>query len=205
MSSYTITNKKKHFDLSKFLIMTSLILILSCIFLPFVAIYTYQNIFISDGINAWFFTTPNKNYYFFAGALIWFSIVIMIFLFYRNKMLLNDKKVRSSLFVLLALPGVISIFLSLNHYFYLNDEGIHVNQFWGTGVESYNWEDVTDVKQLQKIKNGVMVEGDLVFSFNNGEVFHLPVTKDVQLNKRRIYTALREVNVEVKRILPEEK
>jgi hypothetical protein len=205
MSGYTITNKKKHFDLSKFLIILSLILILSCIFLPFVAIYTYQNIFISDGIEAWFFTTPNINYYFFAGALIWFSLVIWIFLFYRNNRLLNDKKVSLSPFILLAFPGIFTILLSLNHYFYLNDDGIHVNQFWGVGVESYKWKEVVATEQLQKINNGVMVEGDLVFSFDNGDIFHLPVTKDVQLNKRRIYAALRESNVEVKRVLPEQK
>ncbi|MBM6619313.1 hypothetical protein [Bacillus suaedaesalsae] len=203
MSSYTITTKKKQFDLSKFLIMTSIILVFSCIFLPFVVIYTYQDIFISNHINGWFFTTPNSNYAIFAGSLFWFAIVMILYLIYRNRMLLKGKKVKHLLFLILAFPGAIAIILSLNHYFYLDNQGIHYNEFWGVGTETFKWQDVTHAEQLQVVRNGVMVEGDLVFTYQNGEVFHMPVTKDVQLNKRRIYTELRKVNVEVKRTLPD--
>lgn len=202
MSSYTITTKKKQFDLSKFLVMTSIILLFSCIFLPFVAIYTYQDIFISNSIQAWFFTTPSSNYFTFAGALIWFSIIIIFYLIYRNRMLIKEQRVKHYLFLLLVLPGVITVILSLHHYFYLDDEGIHYNSFFGVGTTSYKWEDVIHAEQLQVIRNGVMVEGDLVFTYKNKDVFHLPVTKDVQLHKRNIYSELREVNVEVKRTLP---
>ncbi|KAA0550170.1 hypothetical protein FZW96_02170 [Bacillus sp. BGMRC 2118] len=202
MTGYTITTKKNQFDLPKFLIMASIILISSSIFLPFVAIYTYQDIFISNSIKGWFFTTPNSNYAIFAGALVWFAIVIITYLIYRNKMLLKERKVNHFYFWVLSVPAAIAIIFSLNHYFYLDNEGIHHNDFWGFKTETYKWKDVTHAEQLQVMNNGVMVEGDLVFTYQNGTVFHMPVTKDVQLNKRRIYTALREVNVEVKRTLP---
>jgi hypothetical protein len=202
MSSYTITKKKKQFDLSSFLIMLAIILVLSCLIVPFVAIYSYQDIFINK-VPSWFFATPKINYFIFAGGLVWFSILIVIFLIYRNNTLMADKKVRLFPFYLAVLPGIIVILLSLHNYFYLNDEGIYSNGLTDLGVKTYKWEDVVEAKQLQVINNGVMVEGDLVFVFKNGETFNLPVTKEVQLNKRRIYTALRKVDVEVQRVLPE--
>jgi hypothetical protein len=202
MSSYTITKKKKQFDLSGFLIMLAIILILSCLIVPFIVIYSYQDIFINN-VQSWFFTTPKINYFIFAGALVWFSILIIIFLIYRNNTLMASKKVRLIPFYILVLPGVIVILLSLHNYFYLNDEGIHNNGLTDLGVKTYKWEDVIEAKQLQIINNRVMMEGDLVFTFKNGETFNLPVTKEVQLNKRRIYTALRKVDVEVQRVLPE--
>ncbi|WP_246942011.1 hypothetical protein [Bacillus pinisoli] len=200
MSGYTIT-KKKRFDLSSFLIMTSIILVLSCLIVPFVAIYTYQDIFINN-VPAWFFTTPKYNYFIFAGALTWFSILIILFVIYRNHVMMSDKKLRILPFLLLAIPGCIVIVLSLNNYFYLNDEGIHTRSMADFSVKTYKWEDVTEAKQLQIIRDGVMFEGDMVFTFKDGESFNLPVTKEVQLNKRRIYTALREFNIEVQRIQP---
>jgi uncharacterized membrane protein len=201
MTSYTITKKKK-FDSSGILIMISFILLLSCLIVPLVAIYTYQDIFIND-VESWFFGTPKNNYFIFAGALISFSVLIICFLIYQNKMQMSERKVRNLPFILLLLPGIITILLSLHHYYYLNEDGVHYSSFSKFNVQSYKWEEVVEAKQLQKVNNGVMIEGDLVFIFKNGDEFHLPVTKEVQVNKRRIYTALREFNIEVKRILPE--
>jgi hypothetical protein len=202
MTSYTITKKKK-FDSSGILIMISFILLLSCLIVPLVAIYTYQDIFINN-VQSWFFGTPKNNYFIFAGALISFSIIIICFLIYRSKMQMSERKVRHLLFILLVVPGIITILLSLHHYYYLNDDGIHYSSFSKLNVQSYKWEEVVEAKQLQKVNNGVMIESDLVFIFKNGDEIHLPVTKEVQVNKRRIYTALREFNIEVKRVLPED-
>jgi hypothetical protein len=202
MTSYTITKKKK-FDSSGILIMISFILLLSCLIVPLVAIYTYQDIFINN-VQSWFFGTPKNNYFIFAGALISFSIIIICFLIYRSKMQMSERKVRHLPFILLLVPGIITILLSLHHYYYLNDDGIHYSSFSKLNVQSYKWEEVVEAKQLQKVNNGVMIESDLVFIFKNGDEIHLPVTKEVQVNKRRIYTALREFNIEVKRVLPED-
>ncbi|MFZ3590921.1 hypothetical protein ACOI1C_17100 [Bacillus sp. DJP31] len=202
MASYTITKKKK-FDVTGYLIMISFILFLSCIFLPFIAIYTYQDIFIKN-VEAWFFGTPPLTYLLFAGALIWFSVVIIIFLVYRSKRQMEERKIQIFPFLLLLIPGVLIIPLTLNHYFYLNDEGIHFTTLTELKVRHHKWEEVVEAKQHQTIKNGVMVEGNLEFTFQNGEIFYLPITREVQLNKRRIYDALRDINVELVRVLPGE-
>ncbi|WP_456278637.1 hypothetical protein [Bacillus sp. AK128] len=202
MSSYTITKKKKQFDRSSFLVMLSIVLVLSCLIVPFVAIYTYQDMFINK-VPSWFFATPKINYFIFAGALVWFALLIIAFLIYQNKQLMADKIVKLYPFYLLILPGLLVMFLSLHNYFYLNEEGIHSRGLTEFTETTYKWEDVEEAKQLQIVKNGVMFEGDLVFEFKNGDTFNLPVTKEVQLNKRRIYTALRAYDIEVQRVLPE--
>lgn len=200
MSGYTITKKSK-FDLSGYLIMSAFVLILSCIFLPFIAIYSYQDIFINN-FESWLFGTSTYTYFMFAGSLIWFSIIIIIFLVYRSKMQMNERKAKYLPFLFLLIPGLVVILISLNHYFYLNDEGIHYTSLTNLQIQHYQWEDVVEAKQHQKVNNGVMVEGNLEFTFQNGESFHLPVTREVQLNKRKIYDELRKINVELVRVLP---
>jgi hypothetical protein len=201
MIGYTVT-KRKYFDIPKFLVMFAMILLFSCLFVPFVAIYSYQDIFVNR-VDAWFFGTPNYNYFIFAATLASFSVLIFIYLYYRNQRLMNDKKVRLTPFYLFALPGLFAIVLSFYHYHYLNDDGIHVNPYFQLKVDHYKWEEVNDVIQQQSVKNGVMYEGSLVFTFNNGKTFYLPVDSEVRLNKKLIYQKLRKQGIEVKRVVVE--
>ncbi|MFD1738451.1 hypothetical protein ACFSCX_18160 [Bacillus salitolerans] len=199
MYGYTIT-KRKQFDSTKFLISLSFILILSCSFLPFVTIYSYQDIFINQG-ESWFFGTPNQNYLYFAGALIYFSILIFVFLFYRNRNLMNDKKVRKFPFIILSLPGFLLMFMTCYHFYYFNDEGIYVSPFSQLHVNHYAWDEVVDATQMQEVRNGVMYEADLMFTFENGDIFKLPVDSEVRLHKKQIYQKLRKQGIEVRRVI----
>lgn len=131
-----------------FITATGLFLIIFSFIVPFPAILFIQDMlfFSYDHLS---FIRPTAAYVGFGVGMIWIAIVLFSFLITK---IYFEKKARkyklTGLHLVFLTFGFVIFALSIYHYYYLDEEGIHSNSFWSFSVDSMAWDDVEKVSRL---------------------------------------------------------
>jgi hypothetical protein len=156
-----------------FFLPTIITLFICSFFLPLFLIFILQDIlFFSD--EHWFFTAPPSAIYTFFIGLILIPISLTI---YRLTLKFGKKFMKwiTLSMILLSLP---LFFLSVTNYYYMDDEGIHLNKLMSIQVTSYNWDDIKEVKEIYKMSMNEPTLVEYEFIMKNNEMIKIPYRLD---------------------------
>lgn len=124
------------------------LLLISAVFLPPALVVFFQEIlYFSE--HHWAFIPYPSAFQLMAAAMAWAALCI-ISLFVT--MLIAEGKKRTyrgtAVHAGLGLLSLPLLALSLGHYAYIDDEGVHTNAMWSFSEETMAWEDVQHVERL---------------------------------------------------------
>lgn len=143
---------------------SSIILIISSFFIPVAVIMFIQDMLFFS-YDHWAFIRPAEAYIGFGLGMIWVSIVLLSFLFTKMYSEKKDRKYRLTalhfLFLILAVPVFV---LSVHHYAYLDEYGVHGSSFWSLTEDKMAWEDVDNVTRLVEENSRTVIS----YSFSQG-------------------------------------
>lgn len=185
----------------------NIILFISSFFIPFIIIYPIQEVvYVPESY--WFFHTPQNAYFFMIAGLLSISIAIFIFVFLRSRLEEYRKNVLRSLLGVSFIPGILVLFLSLNYYYYFNDNGIFKNDFLAINEKTFLWSEVKEAKKTIVTESGTTKPVDYKFTYKDGETIIFEFTRKITYNRAKIEYMLAKNGIEVKKIfieIPEEK
>ncbi|AOM83001.1 hypothetical protein [Salisediminibacterium beveridgei] len=130
-------------DIHKFMIITSIIFLVSALFFPFVFIFIVQDILFHSR-DHWYFGTPVTAYLLAGAGMLTFPAVAIIYSLFR---MIRSRMVQKSGIISLVLlvmigAGIPFYILGVNSYFIFDDQGVHKNEATTTQITSFKWEEV---------------------------------------------------------------
>ncbi|WP_079508587.1 hypothetical protein [Mesobacillus jeotgali] len=179
---------------SNIILVSAIILIISSLFMPLVFVYFIQDyLYLSK--EKWFYVTPPSAYILFMVGMLWISATLLLYLFVQWKF---DRKAYKWITSLLMLGSIPFFLFSISNYYYLDDNGMHINDSKSFNeIRSYGWKDIKEAREIYVKDSGVTVFDHYKFTAKNGEVFVLPNNSKVSQNKYRILEKLKEFNIPV--------
>ncbi|MGP4073521.1 hypothetical protein ACTWQB_13300 [Piscibacillus sp. B03] len=131
--------------LTPYIAVTCILLVMSSFLVPFpVVMFVQDLLFFSYDHTA--FIRPSEAYSSFSFGMIWIAIVL--FSFFLTKRIYEKKDLKYNLTIVHAVLLIMSIVpftLSIYHYHYVDDVGIHSNKFETISEVSIAWEDIEEV------------------------------------------------------------
>ncbi|WP_028784523.1 hypothetical protein [Thalassobacillus devorans] len=113
----------------------------------------------------WIFMAPISAYIMFGSGFVWIGLMLILFL------ILQSKREKSPVWVLITGIPVAFLFLvlSLNNYFYFQDDGITYNPIFSISPQHFQWEDIKEINQIYDKSEGTIFLRDMNFQMKNGE------------------------------------
>ncbi|PYZ95158.1 hypothetical protein CR194_06490 [Salipaludibacillus keqinensis] len=133
-------------DLQKGLIVISIIVTVSAIFLPIIIIYILQDVFYFSR-DYWFRTTPTSAYVIFIGGMLMIPVASVLYMIIKYVMDKKNMTIRIGwIFVIISLAVIPMSALGVMNYYYLDDNGVHYNHTLQTSETSYLWEEIIQIQ-----------------------------------------------------------
>lgn len=67
------------------------------------------------------------------------------------------------------------IYLSLDNYYYMDKSGLYYDELWEIEKTEYSWDEITEMKQINKKEGGTLIPEKLIFTYSN-EKIELPLS-----------------------------
>ncbi|MCA1042299.1 hypothetical protein LCM00_22660 [Bacillus infantis] len=195
-SSYTITKKKKR-DKNQYILGISFVLLLGSFFIPLVVLLPLQQA-LYHPFGYWFLEPPRSAYFIFTGSLILLSLSLLMMISGLAKNKLAKGLIAAGIFVSILLSV-----LSVDHYHYMNGNGIYINPFFGFGEKEFLWADVKEAKQIAVEEKNGLKDKNLTFVFKDGEQYSFLITETVRKAYPIFNVKLQEKGIQVTREFPE--
>ncbi|WP_096440092.1 hypothetical protein [Alteribacter populi] len=135
-------------QLNVILIITTIIMVLCSVILPFVFIVILQDVFFFSRDN-WILVAPTSAYYTFGGGMLWASLVMIIYVIVHTISERKNKHIKHSwLFIPIGLLFIPICTLGIMNYYYVDDEGFHINELTSYTEDEYPWESIAQVQPV---------------------------------------------------------
>ncbi|MFG6113563.1 hypothetical protein ACGTN9_00130 [Halobacillus sp. MO56] len=120
----------------------------------------------------WIFMAPISAYIMLGASFVWIGLLLILFL------ILRSKRKKPPVWVLAIGIPVAELFfvLSINNYYYFQDQGITYNPLFSISPQHYQWEDIERINQIYDKSEGTIFLKDMLFQLKNG--------KDITFNYR---------------------
>lgn len=130
-------------DIHKFIIITSVIFLISALFIPFIFIFIAQDILFHSR-DHWYFGTPVSAYLLTGVGMLTLPVIAIVYSLLR---MVRFTTVQRSGFIGLVLffmiaSGIPFYVLGIHSYYYFDDEGVHKNEITTTELTSFEWEEI---------------------------------------------------------------
>jgi hypothetical protein len=127
------------------------IFFLSSLFMPFVFIFWLQDL-LYHSKSHWVFIAPSTSYICFFIGMLLIPIALTIHLILKSK---SERKWIGWMTGLLLVCSIPFFALGVSTYYYLDDEGIHVNELMSLEETDYRWDTMKELKEVWVLDNGV--------------------------------------------------
>jgi hypothetical protein len=127
------------------------ILFLSSLFMPFVFIFWLQDL-LYHSKSHWVFIAPSTAYISFFIGMILIPTTLTIHLILNSKLKQKWIGWMTGLLLICSIPFFA---LGVSTYYFLEDEGIHVNELMSLEERDYRWDTMKELKEVWVLDNGV--------------------------------------------------
>ncbi|MBU9720798.1 MULTISPECIES: hypothetical protein [Bacillaceae] len=199
----------KHADTEKLTtitIVTAIIIIISCVFLPVVMIYIMQDVLFFSRSN-WFLSAPTSAYFMFGFGMLWIPIILTALVITKMVLEKSGKQFKLTwLFSLLMLVFIPIMGLGIYNYYYFDDDGIHYNHLSTYSETSYYWNEIQEIQPIEvENNNGTTSIHEYIFITENGDEITIPYHNDIITNRVRLNAVIDEYDIVMQdRILKED-
>lgn len=170
------------------LVAYTIILYICSIFVPFIAVPSYQSM-VYYSRSQWFFSTPFSAYITFMGGMIYIAVILTLYLIFRQRWEGIWFKVVLGAMILASIPAFIS---SLTNYYYLDNEGIHYNTMKSLKEKEYRWDRISKVHILYRNHQGTTSFYQYRFEMPDGSEITIPSNDKLVEHKWRVENKIKE-------------
>ncbi|MEH7309184.1 hypothetical protein V7137_29535, partial [Neobacillus drentensis] len=160
------TSEQNHVKMVAYII----ILFISSLFVPFIAVASYQSM-VYFSRSHWFFSTPFSAYFTFMGGMIYLAVMLTIYLIFRQCWESLWFKMIMVVMLLVSIPAFVC---SLTNYYYLDNDGIHYNTLMGLKEKEYRWDRIAKVHIEYRNHQGTTSFYQYIFEMPDGSEITIP-------------------------------
>ncbi|WP_066061841.1 hypothetical protein [Neobacillus soli] len=176
------------------LVVYTIVLYLSSLFVPFVVIASYQSTFYFSRAQ-WFFSTPFSAYITFMGGMLFIAVILTIYLIFRERWEGPRFKWITGILIIASIPAFI---FSLTNYYYLDEDGIHYNSLMGLKETEYKWEEITKAQKVYRNHQGTTSLLQYNFEIGDSGKVTIPFNDKLSEHKWQLEEKLKENNIPMK-------
>lgn len=185
---------------SHYILITIIISLISCLFMPFVLVFLFQDLFFYSK-EYWFFTAPSSAYFTFALGMIWISVVLSLYLMIKSVRENKGQKTKNWIFIMALSICFLFFYQGINNYYYFSDDGLYYSDLFSFKGEHYFWNDYHQVKHvIYQSSAGFQSQRETIFITQNGKEISIPYNHDYKMYNSKIMEKLREQNIEIERV-----
>lgn len=117
----------------------------------------------------WIFLAPISAYIMLGAGFVWIGIMLILFLVLQSKREKHNKKAPVWVLAIGIPVAVLFLVLSINNYYYFQDQGITYSPLFSVSPQHYQWEDITEINQIFDKSEGTIFLKDMIFQLKNGQ------------------------------------
>lgn len=167
------------------------IFIISSLFAPVILLYLLQDA-IFHAISKWLFAAPFSAYVTCIIGILWNPLVLTLYLLVRSYRDKQNKKTNKWAFYGLSSLSIVICYFAVMNYYYINEEGITYHHLFQVNETHYAWDEMTEVNQIVKSKDGITYTDRIEFIMNNHKKINIPYSSQYLEISGRIQETLRK-------------
>lgn len=141
----------------------------------FIVTFIHQSFYIEK--SHWFFDSPMSSYIAMVAMLLIIPVLLIIIAIYLFK---TDESRKRSFSVFIASTFTLLVmaaggYLSLDNYYYIDKDGLYYDELWKLEQTVYSWDNITEIKQINKKEGGTLTPDKLIFIFDDNKI-ELPLS-----------------------------
>ena len=166
-------------DVHKFMIITSIIFLVSALFFPFVFVFIAQDILFHSR-DYWYFGTPVSAYLLAGAGMLTFPAVAILYSLFRmiGSGIVQRSGVISLVLLIMISAGVPFYILGVNSYFIFDDQGVHKNEAISTQLTSFKWNEIQYFIPEISEESGTATYDSFHFVNQEDEIISIPYDPD---------------------------
>jgi hypothetical protein len=189
MPSLKIDSEKATYWLYGFIF----ILFLSSLFMPFVFIFWLQDLLYHSNSH-WTFIAPSSAYLSFFIGMLLIPIALTIHLIIRSKTNIRWIGWITGLLFVCSIPFFA---LGVSTYYYLDNDGIHMNELMSLEEIDYRWETMKELKEVWVLDNGVSRLDEYILITEDDSEVDLTASFKEHHVKMKTYQTLEEHGIKI--------
>ncbi|MBM7097455.1 hypothetical protein JSY36_17105 [Bacillus sp. H-16] len=182
-------------QLNMVLVILSVMIFLSSFMLPLVFILILQDVFYFSR-DHWIFVAPRSAYYTFGAGMLWTVLIMVAYMIVSH---LRDRAKKETkhgwAFVLAGLLFIPICTLGVTNYYFIDDEGFHINELTSYQADHYPWGSIEEVQTYGE-ENGDYYT-HFVFRTENNDTFTLTYDHNLASMRRNIFRTLEAHGAEI--------
>lgn len=141
----------------------------------FLVSFIHQSIYLDRSY--WFFESPMSSYITMVLVFLIIPVLLIIIAIYLFK---TDESKKRSYIVFIASAFTLLImstgcYLSIDNYYYMDKNGLYYDELWKLEQTVYSWNEITEMKQINKKEGGTLTPDKLIFIFEDKKI-ELPLS-----------------------------
>jgi hypothetical protein len=141
----------------------------------FIVSFTHQSFYLKN--NHWYFDSPSSAYFTMVIMFLIIPVLLIAIAIYLSKSFESKKRsfivLVSSILTILVMG--IGGYISIDNYYYMDRTGLHYDELWKFEKTVYAWDDITEMKQVNKKEGGTLTPEKVVFTYGD-EKIELPLS-----------------------------
>lgn len=158
------------------LITTAVILFFAAIPIGiFLVTFIHQSFYLKK--THWFFDSPMSSYISMVVILLTIPILLIFIAIYLIKSYESKSRtiiIGVSSLIVMSVSGL-GFYLALDNYYYMDRSGLFYDELWKINKTVYSWEEITEMKQINKKEGGTLVPEKVIFTYGDNNI-ELPLT-----------------------------
>jgi hypothetical protein len=187
---------------SVYVIVTALIMLIAA--LPagiFIINLMQQTLFIRE--TNLFFETPKSAFITFIITLMVVPIMMILLVIFKSKSEGRTSSAVLAFISALTMAAFIAMsYLSVNNYYYMDQSGFHYNKLWKLKEESFSWEKLKSMTQVNLSDGGTLRADKLIFTFEQ-ELVELDISPKLYSEMEPVIESLKSRGVTMETIVKE--
>lgn len=141
----------------------------------FLVTFIHQSFYLKK--THWFFDSPVSSYITMVAMLLTIPVLLIFVAIYLFKSYASKKRALITGVLSLFIVAVTAAggFLSLDNYYYMDRSGLYYDELWKINKTAYLWDNITEMKQINKKDGGTLVPEKMIFTYGSN-VIELPLT-----------------------------
>lgn len=141
----------------------------------FIVSFIHQSFYLDR--SHWFFESPMSSYITMVLVFLIIPVLLIIIAIYLFK---TDESRKRSFIVFIASAFTLLImsvggYLSIDNYYYMDKSGLYYDELWKLEQTVYSWNEITEMKQINKKEGGTLTPDKLIFIFEDKKI-ELPLS-----------------------------
>ena len=190
---HIVKRKEQSEDNHVKLVAYTIILFISSLFVPFIAVASYQSVAYFSRAQ-WFFSTPFSAYLTFMGGMIYLVVILTVYLIFRQRW---EGLWFKSIVIIMLIASIPAFLLSLTNYYYLDKDGIHYNKLTSLNEKEYRWDQIAKVHIVYRNHQGTTGFYQYRFEMPDGSEITIPYNEKLAEHKWRVEKKIKENKIPV--------